>query len=168
MRNTLWTLLVFCLLVGLPPIRKSEKYVDILTDAEKVKIDQLLIEGRLQKENIQQFFDRFALAPDRDTAIEHALDVSLGASVARHWEGIKNVFEEIPSLLKEHYKKHGFFNGTWRIVKTVVLVPFRSWYEIFAGNKGLGYNPFGTLCGAASLIIVVLLIADWYFVWFYD
>lgn len=167
MRNTLWTLLIFCLLVGLPPIRKSEKYVDILTDAEKVKIEQFLIEGRLHKDNIDQFLDRFALAPDRDIALEHALDLSFRASVERHWEGVKNVFKEVPSLLKGHYEKHGFLNGTWRIVKTVVLVPFRSWYEIFAGNKGLGDSPFTTLCGAASLIIVVLLIADWHFIWFY-
>ncbi|MXV74745.1 hypothetical protein F4Z99_10745 [Candidatus Poribacteria bacterium] len=160
MRNTLWTLLIFCLLTGLPPIRKSEKYVDILTDAEKVKIEQLVIEGRLHKDNVQQFFDRFALAPRRDTAIEHALDLSLGASVARHWEGVKNVVEEGPSLLKEHYQKHGFFNGTWRIVNAVVQMPFRSWHEIFAGDKGLGQNPLGTLCGAASLIIVIFLVAE--------
>ena len=158
MRNTLWTLLIIFLLTGLLPIRKSEKYVDILTDAEKVKIEQLLIEGRLHKDNMQQFLDRFALAPNRDTAIEHALDLSLSASVARHWEGVKNVVKEVPNLLKEHYQKHGFFNGTWRMVNAVVQVPFRSWHEIFAGDKGLGQNPLGTLCGAASLIIVILLV----------
>ena len=167
MRSKLWSLLIFCLLVGLTPARKSEKYVDILTDAERVKIEQLLIEGRLHKDDIKPFLDRLALAPNRDTAIEHALDLSLSASVARYWEGVKNVFEEAPSLLKEHYKKYGFLNGTWRIVKTVVLVPFRSWYEIFAGNKGLGYSPLATLCGAASLILLILLIADWHFIWFY-
>ncbi len=151
-----------------PPIRKSERYIDILTDAEKAKIEQLWNQGVLHKDNIQQFYDRFALAPDRKTAIEHALDTDFKPSTARHWKGITNVFTEGPGLLIAHYKKHGFFNGTWRIVHTVVLVPFRSWYEIFAGNKGLGDNPFGTLCGAAALIIVALLIADWYFDWFYD
>ena len=166
MRDTLWTLLIVCLLVGLQPVRTIEEHIDILTDTEKVQIQALWFEGTLDKENIRQFYYRFGLAPNRNTAIEHALDKSFSASLDRFWEGVKNVFE-IPSLLKEQYKKHGFLKGTWRIVKTVVLTPFRAWYEIFAGDKGLGQNPFVTLCRAALLIIVVLLIADWHFMWFY-
>ena len=160
-RETLWTLLIFCLLTALLPIGKGEKYIDYLTEAEKVKIDQLWAAGVLHKDNIDHFLARFVLAPNRDTAIEHAFNMSWFAEVQRYLVSLKN----IPGLLKAHYGEHGFFKGTWRITKTVVLVPFRAWHEIFAGNKGLGPNPFKTLCGAASLIIVILLIADWHFIW---
>ncbi|MDE0316882.1 MAG: hypothetical protein OXM61_18500 [Candidatus Poribacteria bacterium] len=168
MRKTLWGLLIFCLLAGLPPIRKSEKYIDILTNAEKVRIEQLWDIGVLHKDNIDEFYDRFALAPDRETAIEHALDTSFKSTTQRDWKGMTNVFTEGPKLLIKHYKKHGMIKGTWRMIKTVVLVPFRSWHEIFAGNKGLGIDPFGTLCGAATLVILALLVGDWHFDWFYD
>lgn len=160
MKNTFFTLMIISILIGLPPIRKSEKFFDTLTLAEQVKVEKLRIQGKLHKGNIQQFVDRFSLAPDRETAIEHALDSSLRARVERFGQGMKNVFGEGLGLLKEHYKKYGFFNGTWRIVKTFVLVPFRSWKEIFAGKPGLGDNPFGTLCGAASVIFLGLWIYE--------
>lgn len=168
MRNTLWILLIFCFLAGLPPIRKSVKYIDILTDAEKVKIEQLIIEGKLHRDNLQQFFDRFALAPNRETAIEYALNTSPRASVGGHFQGIKNVFVEGPGLIKAHYQKHGIFMGTGRIISTIVLVPYHSWAEIFGGEPGLGDNPIGTLAGAATVFLIVLLILDWHFIWFDD
>lgn len=99
MRNTFFSLMIISILIGLPPIRKSEKFVDTLTPAEQVKIEELRAQGKLHKGNIQQFIDRFSLAPDRETAIEHALDSSLGASIARHWQGIKNIFVETPGII---------------------------------------------------------------------
>lgn len=167
MRKTLWSLLIIFILIGLPPIRKSKKYMDIITDAEKVKIEQLVAEGILHRDNLQQFFDRFALAPNREKAIEHALDTGLRASVERQFQGIKNVFVEGTGLIKAHYQKHGILMGTWQVLGTVVLVPYHSWAEIFGGEPGLG-DPARTLCGAATLFLIVLLILDWHFIWFYD
>ena len=167
MRKILWSLLIFCLLAGLPNIRKSEKYIDIITDDERVKIEQLMIEGKLHRDKLQQFFDRFALAPNRETAIEHALDSSLRAKVERHFQGIKNIFIEGPGLIKAHYQKHGIIMGTRRIISTIVLVPYHSWAEILGGEPGLG-NPTRTLCGAATVFLIALLILDWFFIWFDD
>lgn len=165
MRNTLWWLLIFCFLAGLPPFRKNVRYIDILTDTEKAKIEQLVQEGKLHKDNFQQFFDRFTLAPNRKTAIEHALDPSLRAKVERHLQGIENVFVEGPGLIKTHYQKHGIIMGTERIISTIVLVPYRSWAEIFGGEPGLG-DPTRTLCGAATVLLIAMLISDWHFIWF--
>ena len=118
MRDKLWWLLIFCWLVGLQPVYTIEEYIDMLTHAEKVRIQALWFEGRLDEKNIRQFYDRFVLAPNRDRAIEHALDRSFTASLDRHWEWVKNLL--VPSLLKEHYKEQGFLKGTWRTLKTVV------------------------------------------------
>ena len=160
MRNTLLSLMIFSLFMGLPPIRKTERYFDVLTAAEKIKIEELLIQGKLQKGDLQQIMDRFALAPERETAIEHALDLSLRARVERFWQGMKNVLGDGPGLLKEHYKEHGIIKGTGRIVWSVLLVPYRSWKEIFGGKPGLGDNPLGTLSGAASVIFLGLWIYE--------
>ena len=166
MRAKMWWLLIFCWLVGLQPIPTFKEYADMLTHQEKVRIQVLWLTGRLDEKNIRQFYERFVLAPNRDSAIEHALDKSFTASLDRHWEWVKKVIN-IPGLLKEHYEGQGFLKGTWGTLKTFVLVPFRAWYEIFAGNKGLGHSPFVTLCGAATLILLILGIADLYFDWFY-
>ena len=154
-------------MAGLPPIRKNVKYIDILTDTEKVKIEQLMIEGKLHRDNLQQFLDRFALAPNRETAIEHALNTTSRASTGRRFQGIKNVFVEGPGLIKAHYQKYGIITGTGRILGTIVLVPYHSWIEIFSGEPGLG-DPTRTLCGAATVFLIALLILDWHFIWFDD
>ena len=100
--------LIYCLLAGLLPIRKTEKYIDILTAAELVKIDELLNQGMLHDGNIKQFFDRFALALHREIYIEHALNFSLRARVERFWQGMKNMVLVGSGLLKEHYQKTDF------------------------------------------------------------
>ena len=155
------------MLTGLPPIRKSTKKINAPTEAEKAKIEKLVEDGTLHEGNLRQFFDRFIHAPERKTAIEYALDPPSQPKRLRFFQGMKNMFVEGPGLVIEHYEKHGIFRGTWRIITTIILVPYYSWAEIFGGEPGLG-DTTRTLCGAATVFLIVLLILDWYFIWFGD
>ena len=65
-----------------------------------------------------------------------------------------------PPYLFNYFLAKVLIKGTGRIVWSVLLVPYRSWKEIFGGKPGLGDNPLGTLSGAASVIFLGLWIYE--------
>ena len=153
-----WSITILCVwIISLLPITaEGETWGEILTDTEKAKIQDLFDRGVIGESNVDQFFDRLRRAPNRETAIEQALDSSFGAASARELHGIKRRFLD-PRIgseaLQKHYQEHGPVSGTLWIVLSPVTIPIRSWSKIVGSGRGLGEYPLKVLIGAAVVIL---------------
>lgn len=158
-----WSITSLCVSIisALPITAEGETWGEILTDTQKVKIKDLLDKGIIDKSNVDRFLDRLRRAPNRETAIEQALDSSFGAAAARDLHGIKRRFAD-PRIgfeaLKKHYQVHGPVNGTVRIALSPVTIPIQSWSEIVGSEPGLGEYPLKVLIGAAVVMLWGVLI----------
>ena len=130
------------------------RFIDIITDNEKQKINALISDGTLHEQNMQTFIDRFVRAPRRESAFDHARDATLGASMHRSAIGISTSLSN-PGMglrgAKKFFDERGILRGAGELALSAVTTPIRSWGQIVSG-EGLGENPFETLIGAASVI----------------
>jgi len=122
------------------------RFIDIISEDEKQKINALIADGTLNEVNMPTFVDSFVRAPDRKTAFEHARDNTLLARVHRDITGIGKGLRD-PGIgvraAEKFFEEKGVVRGAGELAWSAATTPIRVWAGIL-GGKGLGQRPLGS------------------------